>query len=194
MGIYCYAPCSEIAGMEYSFNTLGGAIVLKLNEYTFQVVEGEEKTDLPYSFIKEVRLLKFRDHYCTKLFPEIGAPIIINNYTITADGEKQDQSRLYNTFVRVLHMHLESKSNANYIAQSKSRNLLLSLVVSIVIILSLIFASNHIGYLTLYLPLAMFAFIVFIVASYIIYSNLGLTEKYQPNNIPLELLPQNLPV
>lgn len=156
------------------------------------MIRGDETVNISYSFIKEVRLIKRRDHFCMKLILDNGSSLDIPNYSLGQDGDRKDQSRLYNTFVRVLHMYLERKCKIDYIAQTKPRNLYIALAALLILISVLAISFIHITEITNYLSVVVFAFILISVTIYLVYNSLGASQKYEPNKIPLKSLPDNL--
>lgn len=179
--------------MEYSFKSSihEDKLYLVLGEHSLLIKQGNEKTELPYAVITKVQLIQSKNHFCIKLYFEKGHPLSILNYTLDDEGNKKEQSRTYSIFVRVLHMHLADKSKAIYTSRLKNQKLISIAAAALLGVGVLAMVAVFLGFDFYYAPIAiMVSFIVFAVV-YLLNEKIEIPRRYQPNNIPLELLPEN---
>ena len=92
--------------MDYTFhNSIGKQIQVELNEYELVIRENEKEQLIPYSAITDVRLERKKNSYIADIQSmDFGSVQIYHHNEGTQ--EDQVQSRLYNTFIRILHFHL----------------------------------------------------------------------------------------
>jgi hypothetical protein len=86
----------------------------QLDTYDIVVISESQKQIIPYPDIIELRLNKKRSLYFLHLHTLTFGTIYITSQSFNQAGGRVDQSRAYLTFARVLHMHLQEKSNAQY--------------------------------------------------------------------------------
>lgn len=173
----------------YKNSLSANPITVILSDYALTIQsEGYEKV-IPYANIISVRLCKSKSKYEAIITPDGLDPIIVTNYYYLSNREREDRSRHYATFVRVLHFHLKDKSTAEYICGNNLSNLLiwacLSVVVAFLVSFTLdFFQASPINSNLLAVALS-FLFIAFLVSV-----NWGhFPNIYKPENIPMQFLP-----
>ena len=175
--------------MEYSFFKNSEAHKITLNDYSFIYECNGEKQVFQYAQINRVRLRRPKPVDKENLFSCIiyltdGPNIHLQSYS-TSHEVVTNQFNHYNQFIRVLHLHLKSKSEANFCYGMTYSNLILhALVASITVAVS--YAVSYI--------LRDYAFIIYsIVPAVVIFSTIKIiTDKpgsYRPDIIPYHILP-----
>ncbi len=183
----------EIATMEYSFRESAKKeeVRIVLNAYSMNITEGDEQTDLPYAFVTVVRIVRFKNSFGAILNFERGPTLTILNYTFDKSGNKLDQSRLYNTFLRVLHLHLQQKSNAEYISGKTNEKLFGICLVGLMLTLAAAFGAEYFGFALFYVRMLASLVLAFFMLMCWRHFFRPMQKKYQPDNIPLSFLPEN---
>jgi hypothetical protein len=85
-----------------------------LSELTMHVQSALREKTISYTSVLSVRLTKSNDFYKTTIALDNDRPIEITNRFYHPDGSFEDRSRQYETFIRVLHFHLQEKSSAQF--------------------------------------------------------------------------------
>ncbi len=88
--------------------------VIQLLNYELTLTSGATRHTIPYPDIVEVRLNKKRNFYSLHLRTLSFGTIYVTSQSFAPDGKRMDQLRAYQTFTRVLHLHLIEKSKAQY--------------------------------------------------------------------------------
>jgi hypothetical protein len=104
-------------------------------------------------------------------------------------GEHVDQSRAYLTFARVLHMHLQEKSNAQYFTGFRVSKLI-AVNGSWAIFVSLFFLTEE--YFNVLKGNTLIASLLIFLAGTLLALGMQLNQwpkPYHPTNIPLHMLP-----
>lgn len=178
--------------MEYTFkNSIAeGAqtILLQVDSLTVQFPEREES--FRYDSIFSVKLTKRRKNLFTlQLIFERGQPLVISNKYFLSAKECEDRSRSYDTFVRVLHFHLQEKGRAKYYS-GFSMSHLVTLILGaafgsfIISFISEYFGFSIINSLIQALLLTVFAVVIILIANRRLFP-----RAYSPKNIPPRFLP-----
>lgn len=126
--------------------------------------------------------------YACTLNIEDAKPIYVPIKNFDESGDLIDQSNHYNSFIRVLHVHLREKSKAHYYFGVRP----ISYAIKVLVLLSIIFAC-----LACYLLLNLSGVVVIplglvLMASAYTLLRFGIKsfpKLYDPNEIPLGLLP-----
>jgi hypothetical protein len=177
--------------VEYTFKSADREepITLVLGDNSISVRSLDSETAIPYAGITRVQLCRgSRGLYKTILHFDGGKPLVINNQPYVADNSV-DQSRLYSTFIRVLHYHLKDKSSATYSIGYSMDSLARMGILGVAISFGVSFLANFLGF-DLINPVAS-AFILTGVSAagiFLLYAG-QLPKTYIATNIPLELLP-----
>lgn len=181
--------------MEYSFRNAAGESEKKivLNLTGIELYFEGAKYAIPYNDINGVWLNKpsgictCRAYSCT-LNIKNKKPLFISSKNYDAAGNIVEQSNQYNSFVRVLHHHLQSKSAARYRFGVQPTQYVLRVLAIIGILAAFLFSSLYlnISQYILAVPVALSLFVAvcgvnFCIANY--------PKNYTPENIPLKLLP-----
>jgi hypothetical protein len=179
--------------MEYSFRTTAKADQVKivLSPLSMIITEGEEQTEIPYLFVIAVRIIKFKNHYGAVLSFESGPSLTIVNYTFNERGNRLEQSRSYNTFLRVLHMHLHQNSKAEFVCGKTNENLLFFFLAGLVMSFAAAFGGSYFSIDVFYvraLSVLVLAFFVLMCWRHFIKP---IQKNYPPDNIPMAYLPEN---
>jgi hypothetical protein len=102
--------------MEYSFQNgvREKKSTITLNEFDLVIESGAEWLKIAYPQITEVRLSRRKNLYSIHVTSLDTDVIEITNSAYDSQGKWIDQSRHYQTFVRVLHLHLQNKCKASF--------------------------------------------------------------------------------
>jgi hypothetical protein len=118
-----------------------------------------------------------------------GQSYVISNKLYNPDKKREDQSRAYSTFVRVLHFHLKDKSKAIFTSGNQPGKTAVQVVFSLILSFAISFATEFMG-ISLVNPFIQAAMIMAMMGIIILALNIGRWPKhYSPTEIPLELLP-----
>ena len=161
-----------------------------LTEYNLTLQsEGQERV-IPYANILTVRLCKSKSRFKAVIQPDGQQPIIITNQFYLSSREREDRSRQYSTFIRILHFHMKDKSTAEYTCGKNLKNLLIwacsAVLVAFIFSFVLEFLQmNPVNSNMLAVGLSILSIVL------IIFLNWGrLPNVYRPEDIPLQFLPQ----
>ncbi len=181
--------------MEYNFkieeDSTERSIILK-NDMLIYVVDNAIY-DIPYKDITYVWLnrpggLCTPNIYSCTLHFKQEKPLFISSKNWTKDKQEIHQENHYNSFVRVLHMHLVEKSGAKYSFGVKPKKYLTK-IATIITILSLA------GFLTMTFDLKSYllaipaAISIFVITCGLNFCLKNFPSRYKPDAIPLNLLP-----
>lgn len=180
-------------------------------EYNFKVEEhGSERTvilkndmliyieenaihDIPYSDITNVWLNKpgglctSNIYSCTLQFKH-QKPLFISSKNWRDDRVEIHQENHYNSFIRVLHMHMREKSTAKYSFGVKPKKYFTK-VATIILILTLAAVSSITFNLNNYLLAIPVGISLFVVTCGLNFCLKNYPSHYMPDRIPLNLLP-----
>lgn len=178
-------------GLEYTFKNShrDQAHTILLNDYNMTVRSGQVEAVVPYANITHVRLCRVSDGIFRMIISYNNKSLIVTNQFVSNAGEVQTNSRLYATFVRVLHFHLKDKSTAHYKTGCSREKLWKSAVIASVGSFLLCFVSDFLGFHVFnpYLDACILSGF-FIAVLYVL--QIGrLPRDYSAANIPFELLP-----
>lgn len=161
-----------------------------LGDYSLTIrSEGSERV-IPYANITTVRLCKVNPtYYKIFIYEDSVKPLVITNHYFLADTGNTDRSRMYSTFVRVLHYHLKDKSGAIY-SSGCSRIVLWKWgIFSIIPAFIFSFTIDYLGY-GLINPYMLTLIITGVSAIAVFFLQFGQWPKeYNATDIPLNLLP-----
>lgn len=181
--------------MEYNFKIEESgserSIILK-NDMLIYVVDNAIY-DIPYKDITSVWLNKPGGictpniYSCTLQFKQ-EKPLFISSKNWTADKKEIHQENHYNSFIRVLHMHLLQKSGAQFSFGVKPQKYLTKVATIILILATSAFLTINFD-LKNYL-LAIPAMVsVFVITCGLNFCLKNFPSRYKPEAIPLNLLP-----
>jgi hypothetical protein len=177
--------------LEYRFKNTARdqAHTLLLNDYNLTVRSGNEETSIPYAHITTVRLCKVSDDLFRMRIFYNEKTLIVTNQFVTDNGAIKNQSRLYATFVRVLHFHLKDKSKALYKSGCSSEKLWRSAIITAFASFILCFVANFFGF-SIFNPYIDAIVLSALFIGVLLMMQIGrLPKDYSATNIPFELLP-----
>ena len=176
--------------MEYIFRNgpNGKPQKLLLNEYDIIVEQQGSALTIPYASITEVRLSRKRDLFAAQIFALNDKKISITNKSFQLN-QWVDQSRAYHTFMRVLHMHLSSKSSAVFYSGSRIGEYTLKCLILFTITALLYVGEEYFDLIPM--SSSLLAFVFGILGGVMVLSPLihHWPKNYSPTDIPLDLLP-----
>lgn len=161
-----------------------------LNEYLITFRTSREENAIPYSMIREVKLIRESDKkFKTVLELNDGHSHTITNYAFTSDKKAEDLSRTYTTFIRVLHFHLKDKSKATFTSGNPARKTWNQVTLSIIASFLISFTAEFFG-VSLVNPIIQAVVLIVMMGIVILAINMGRWPRhYHPTDIPLEFLP-----
>ncbi|MDX1628555.1 MAG: hypothetical protein R3345_07635 [Fulvivirga sp.] len=183
--------------MEYSFKTneKDQTRIIHLESDKLVYFMDDERQEVPYNQIHSVWLSKpggvlTPNSYSCTLNIKNAKPIYISSKNW--DDEKKEilQQNHYNSFVRVLHLHLKEKSRAQYGFGLPPASYLSKLAILLLIVCSTIYwaLSSQLSGTMLIGTIGLGVLIVIIGLNF---SLKNYPSHYQPDQIPLNLLPSN---
>lgn len=177
--------------MEYTFKNTARdqAHTILLNDYNMTIRSGQVEAIIPYANITNMRLCKVSDDHFRMIVSYNDKALIITNQFVADSGGTENQSRLYATFVRVLHFHLKDKSTAHYKTGCSREKLWRLAMGATLASFILCFVADYLGFniINPYLDASILS-VCFIGLLFVM--QLGsLPKDYSATNIPFELLP-----
>lgn len=179
--------------MEYTFKNSHAEkpITLVLSEYSITVrTDGREKI-IPYGDIQSVCLKRSGRKFFTIIKATNQPEIYISNHYWLSGNETDDKSREYVTFIRVLHFHLRTKSQAYYVCGNNLRPIFFAAGFSIIAAFGISYTLENFQlnpFNSMVTSLILSTLGIFVIALL----NTGRFPKvYIPENIPLQFLPFN---
>lgn len=160
-----------------------------LNDYNMTVRSGQVEAVVPYANITNVRLCKEAEGVFKMVISYNEKTLVVTNQFVTDTGEVSSQSRLYATFVRVLHFHLKDKSTAHYKSGCSREKLWRSTIGAAVASFILCFVSDFLGFRVINPYVDAFVLSVFFIGVLLLLQIGRLPKDYSATNIPFELLP-----
>jgi hypothetical protein len=183
----------KLPRVEYTFrnSVKEEAQTITLSDYSLGIRCGQENRTIPYANITSVRLCKVSSSvYKMILHEEDHKPLIITNRYVVKNNHIEDQSRLYATFVRVLHFHLKDKSKAEYSSGCNMETVWRWGIAAVFFSFALSFAAEFLGFriMDAYLEATILTS-VFAIAIFLFHAG-RLPRAYTSTEIPLDLLPE----
>jgi hypothetical protein len=177
--------------MEYTFkNSLAGkACTILLTEYHLSIQSAGKSEIIPYANISAIRLFKAGSKVF-KLFVyfEKSKPVLITNMYYLSPSEVEDRSRQYSTFVRVLHMHLETKAGASYTTGFSVNNLIGWGVTIVITAFAIAFTTHHFA-TGFFNPFLLAGGLIIAALTVFVAAKTKWPRYYHPLDIPLNFLP-----
>ncbi len=178
--------------MEYTFRNFSreDEVMVRLNDFSIAVRCGNVNSFIPFANIMSVRLRKDSNSlYKIIIHHGTGKLLVITNQYFTADGTFEDRSRMYATFVRVLHYHLKDKSTAVYESGCSKVMILKVALISVIFSFVISFTTDFLGFRLLepYFEALILTFIFFAITFFLFVGQLP--KEYTSTDIPLNLLP-----
>jgi len=163
-------------------------ITIVLEQYDLVVISGNNSRTIPYAEITEIRLNKKKNLYLIQIITLDYGTVLVTSQSFGKKGERIDQSRLYLTFTRILHMHLIEKSNAIYFSGVSLNRLLLFLGTWLVVTILFYITDDYLQFVPGD-PLLLASLIFLIGASVLGARVTRWPRSYKPTEIPLHMLP-----
>lgn len=177
--------------MEYTFKNTARdqAHTILLNDYNMTVRSGQVEVVVPYANITHVRLCKVSDDVFRMIISYNDKTLVVTNQFITAARETGNQSRLYATFVRVLHFHLKDKSKAQYKSGYSHEKLWRSAAGATLASFILCLVADFLGFRMINPFADALILSVLLIGVLLMVQPVRLPKAYSATNIPFELLP-----
>ncbi|MBN8652828.1 MAG: hypothetical protein J0L67_15450 [Cytophagales bacterium] len=161
-----------------------------LTDYNLIVQKGGDERSIPYANIASVRLCRSRKRFTAVIQPDGQVPITISNQFYLSGREREDRSRQYATFVRILHFHLKDKSAPEYVCGKHLHSLIIWACILVVLSFALAFVLeylnlNPISTWGLALLISGTMLMILTATSWGRFPNI-----YKPDQIPFQFLPQ----
>lgn len=177
---------------EYTFKNSAGdkPCTVILTDYDLIVQTGGGERSIPYANIASVRLCRSRNIFTAVIQPDGQSAITISNQFYLSGREREDRSRQYATFVRILHYHLKNKSAPEYVCGKHLHRLITLACVLVVLSFALAFVLEYLNLNPLStwgLALLISGVLLLILTA----TNWGrFPNIYKPDQIPFQFLPQ----
>lgn len=177
--------------MEYSFQN--GArdkkSTITLNEFDLVMESGVKWVKVAYPQITEVRLSRRKNLYSIHITSIDNELIEITNGAFDSQSNWIDQSRPYQTFVRVLHMHLQNKCKATF--YSGASRLFHSMYLGVAAIIGLVaYALEEYFDVTPISGVILSIGVFVILALVLIIPQISQWQReYTPEDVPMRMLP-----
>lgn len=176
--------------MEYTFqNDVGKQIHVEMHEFHLVVRSDESERSIPYSAITDVRLGRRKSTFALEVQSmDFGSLRISHEHKNTSDGKVE--SRQYNSFVRILHHHLnKNQPIPEFYSGPKTGNLTIKFIFVLIFAVLAYLIEEYFSFV----PFDAFFFSLLILgigclvlsAPYIA----NWPKTYHPSNIPLNMLP-----
>lgn len=177
---------------EYTYKNSAGEkpCTVKLTDYNLIVQTDGRERSIPYANIAEVRLSRSRNRFIIIIQPDGQSAITVSNQFYLSGREREDRSRQYATFVRILHFHLKEKSTPEYICGKQLHRLITWACVLVVLSFATAFVLEYLSvnpFSTWGLALLLSAgsLLILVVSNWGRFPNI-----YKPDQIPFQFLPQ----
>lgn len=181
--------------MEYTFKNTArdSAHTILLNDYNMTLKVSGTETVVPYANILSVRLCKISQHVFKMIIRySDNKLLVVSNYYVQDNGEAKDCSRMYSTFVRVLHYHLKDKSKAMYKAGGSRQQLRRWCIALVTLSFIVCFVADYVGFnfFNPYFEATVLSAVLLLILGLVYVRQLP--KDYSATNIPLTLLPAEL--
>jgi hypothetical protein len=178
--------------MKYNFNNYPdkNPTEVELNSFQLIIRERGHERIIPYSAITDVRLEHRKDHYLMSIQSLDFGSIQISNRLLSSSRQWQDQSRQYQTFVRVFHLHLsKAQCLAEFCAGFRPNSIVIKLILLTVFSFLVYFVEDYFNILSIH-PL-LTAFITLGIGAFLLLAPYlrNFPKSYNPSDIPLNMLP-----
>ena len=163
---------------------------VELNSFQLIIREYGQERMIPYSAITDVRLQRKKDLYFMSIQSLDFGSIQISNRLYSSSGQWQDQSRQYQTFVRVLHLHLsKAQCVAEFCVGFKPNSIVIKFILLTVLSLLVYFVEDYLNVLSIHPLLA--ASITLGIGAFLLLAPYlqNFPKSYNPSDIPLNMLP-----
>ncbi len=160
-----------------------------LDDYRLILRKGSAEEIFPYANIVMVRISRSRSGYTTFIYPDARKPVVIQSTSYSDEGAVIDQSGGYALLVRVLHHHLQEKSQAEFRSGTHPDRLWWSTGIAAILSFTGSVALHYFGF-RIFNPYLLALAVSLLAAAIIVVVSAGkLPRNYHPANIPLRFLP-----
>lgn len=177
---------------EYTFKNRANEkpCTIILTDYNMVVQTSGSERSIPYANITSVRLCRSRNKFTTIIQPDGQASVTIGNQFYLSTREREDRSRQYATFVRILHFHLKEKSAPEYVCGKHLHRLITWACVLVVLSFALAFVLEYLNMN----PLSTWG-MALLISSAMLLTLMATSwgrfpNIYKPDQIPFQFLPQ----
>lgn len=178
--------------MEYTFknSVAHSPCTILLSEYEMSVQSAKQERTISYASVTSIQLSKSKGKFFKTIIKvDNEESVEIANCFCLKDGTKEDRSRQYETFIRVLHFHLKQKSSATYFSGNSWNKILL---VSAGCLLTSLLISVALDFLQVsFLDMSTQALLIAtLLAGFLISASWPFwPHRYIPDQIPTQFLP-----
>jgi len=150
--------------------------------------KGDEQL-VAYASITELRLTKSNSTYRAIISVDGSKGIEVSNRLYHPDGNVEDRSRQYETFIRVLHFHLKEKSFTHFVAGCSWVRAIGVVIGSLILSVAISFALDWIN-LSFVDPFTMSLLFSTLSLGFLVATFWpSLPKRYSPTEIPTQFLP-----
>ncbi len=161
-------------------------IAIRLFEFELEWQRGEKKIIIPYANIVSLNLNKVGSKYITRIDSDFQGTLVVTNRFYLSSGEFEDQSRQYNTFIRLLHLHLNKRATTTFLIGTPVKFLALILTVAAIFSTTLQWAMMNV-FGSVHLTATIINAIIFLAIA--LRCAKSFPKAYSGNDIPLHFLP-----
>jgi hypothetical protein len=179
--------------LEYTFKNSAKeeAQTVSLSDFSITIREDNVERHIPYANVISVRLCRLTStSYKAIVYHDGDKPVVITNQYVSDQPSEVDQSRLYATFIRVLHYHLKDKSGAAYSSGCNLESMWKWGVIGVMLSFAVSFTGDFIGVhlLNPYIQTIVLSGLSFVIIFFLFGAQLP--KEYTATNIPIKLLPE----
>ncbi|MBI3218814.1 MAG: hypothetical protein HYZ44_04825 [Bacteroidetes bacterium] len=177
--------------MEHVFNnrpSQSPSIIL-LSEFNMSVQHKGDEQLVAYASVTQVRLTKSNSTFKAIISIDGSDEIEVSNRLYHADGNVEDRSRQYETFIRVLHFHLKEKSVTQFVAGCSWLRAMAVVFGSLVLSVAISYALDWLN-LSFVDPFTMSLLFSALTIGFLVATFWpSLPKRYSPTEIPTQFLP-----
>jgi hypothetical protein len=159
---------------------------VRLYEFNLEWQCGERKGTIPYANIISLSLNKVGSKFIARIESDYQGSITLTNRFYLGNGEFEDRSRHYNTFIRLLHFHLSKQTTTAFYCGIPLRNLVVVFCCAFVSLITIQLAITYLLNET-NLWLSMGNILFFLIILFICLKSFP--RAYPGDNIPINYLP-----
>jgi hypothetical protein len=179
--------------MKYAFNIHPdrNSIEVELNSFQLIIHEHGQERTMPYSAITDVRLERRKDIFFMTIHSLDYGSVRISNRLYSSSKQWHDQSRQYQTLVRILHLHLlKTQCEAEFCAGFKPNSMPTKFILITILSSLVYFIEDYFDIITFVHPV-MAGFITLVIGILLLMAPYlrDIPKSYSPSDIPLNMLP-----
>jgi hypothetical protein len=159
---------------------------VRLYEFNLEWQCGERRGNIPYANIVSLNLSKSGNKFIARIESDYQGTLTLTNRFYLGNGEFEDRSRHYNTFIRLLHFHLNKQTTTAFYCGVPLSHLLLIFGCAFVSLISIqLFTTYMLGETNLWLSMGNILFFLVILFACL----RSFPRVYPGDNIPIQYLP-----